>query len=142
LNPKFLTSFYNQFGHTSPKPDQTHTHLRIIFPTEGYVQTSHVGVEHASSIILNPQYWSADGFPRKAFCRQEGRTQALDKNLYHAKFFIVTEEDNDEITDDTVLYFGSHNFSAGAWGNLEKTNTQLGIANWEVGVVFGPEAGS
>ncbi len=61
--------------------------------------------------------------------------------MYHAKFFIVTE-DNDEITDDTVLYFGSHNFSAGAWGNLEKSNTQLGIANWEVGVAFGPEAGS
>jgi len=34
---------------------------------------------------------------------------------------IVTDKSKkDEITDDTVLYFGSHNLSAGAWGNLEK----------------------
>jgi hypothetical protein len=38
---------------------------------------------------------------------------------------IVTEKGShkDEITDETVLYFGSHNFSAGAWGNLEKDGT-------------------
>lgn len=102
-----------------------------------------MGVEHASSIILNPQYWNEQGFPRKAFCRQEGRTKVLDKNLYHAKFIIVSEEGKeDEVTDDTVLYFGSHNFSAGAWGNLEKDNTQIGIANWEIGVAFGPAPGS
>lgn len=57
---------------------------------------------------------------------------------------IVTEKgaNKDAITDDTVLYFGSHNFSAGAWGNLEKDGAQIAIANWEIGVVFPPEKGS
>jgi tyrosyl-DNA phosphodiesterase-1 len=41
-----------------------------------------------------------------------------------------------------MLYFGSHNFSAAAWGNLEKKGTQISIANWELGVVFPPAPGS
>ena len=48
----------------------------------------------------------------------------------------------DEITVDTVMYFGSHNLSAGAWGNLEKDNTQISLANWEIGIVFRPQKGS
>lgn len=52
---------------------------------------------------------------------------------------IVTDKDQEsKITDDTILYFGSHNFSAAAWGNLEKNETQIAIANWEIGVLFGP----
>ena len=84
-----------------------------------------MGVEHASSIILNESYWNDTvGFPRKSFCKQVGKSKDLDKNLYHAKFMIVTaKEAKDAITDDTVLYFGSHNMSAGAWGNLEKGDT-------------------
>lgn len=41
-----------------------------------------------------------------------------------------------------MLYFGSHNFSGGAWGNLEKGDSQIAIANWELGVVFPPMEGS
>jgi tyrosyl-DNA phosphodiesterase-1 len=33
--------------------------------------------------------------------------------------FIVTEDDM-EITDKTVIYIGSHNLSAAAWGKFEK----------------------
>jgi tyrosyl-DNA phosphodiesterase-1 len=56
---------------------------------------------------------------------------------------IVTCKDKpDEITDDTVLYFGSHNFSGGAWGNLEKNDSQIAISNWEIGVVFPPGPGT
>jgi tyrosyl-DNA phosphodiesterase-1 len=47
-----------------------------------------------------------------------------------------------EIDDDTTLYFGSHNFSAGAWGNIEKDGTQISMSNWEIGVVFPPMKGS
>lgn len=55
----------------------------------------------------------------------------------------MTEKDKEnEIDDDTCLYFGSHNLSAGAWGNIEKNGTQIGIANWELGIMFGPESGS
>ena len=100
---------------------------------------SHLGSNNASSIILNQDYYNGPGFPKNSFYRQDGRTKDLDLNLYHAKFIIVTDRGAEsEITDDTVLYFGSHNFSAGAWGNLEKDESQLAIANWEIGVAFGP----
>ena len=52
---------------------------------------------------------------------------------------MVVTADDGKITDDTLLYFGSHNLSAGAWGNKEKEETQIGIANWEMGIVFPPE---
>ena len=50
--------------------------------------------------------------------------------------------DGNKISDSTMLYFGSHNFSPSAWGNMEKKDTQIHIANWELGVVFPPEIGT
>jgi hypothetical protein len=35
--------------------------------------------------------------------------------ISHTKMIITTNE-NDEITDESLLYFGSHNFSPSAWG--------------------------
>ena len=55
---------------------------------------------------------------------------------------IVTKDDSGKIDDDTLLYFGSHNFSTNAWGKQEKQGTQFTIANWELGVAFLPEEGS
>jgi tyrosyl-DNA phosphodiesterase-1 len=103
-----------------------------------------LGQKNANSIILNEAYWYDNpGFPRKSFCQQLARTKELENNLYHAKFFIVTNKDSsDVIDDDTVLYFGSHNLSGGAWGNLEKDGHQIAISNWEIGVVFPPRKGS
>jgi hypothetical protein len=44
--------------------------------------------------------------------------------LFHAKIIIINKKDKEEeIDDDTAFYFGSHNFSAAAWGNLEKNDT-------------------
>ena len=55
---------------------------------------------------------------------------------------MVVNGQTNEITDDSLLYFGSHNFSPSAWGNIEKGGTQIGMANWELGVVFPPEEGT
>eukprot|EP00347_Sterkiella_histriomuscorum_P001407 403372152 len=144
LNTKFMTSMYNQFGKSKKVSEDIHQNFRVIFPTIGYVSTSHLGPENASSIILQESYWyDTPGFPRKSFYRQVGKSKLLDKNLYHTKFMIITDKGKEsEITDDTVLYFGSHNFSGGAWGNLEKNDSQISISNWELGVVFGPQVGS
>ena len=55
---------------------------------------------------------------------------------------VVTKTDKGIIDDDTMIYFGSHNFSSNAWGKEEKSGSQFTIANWELGVVFLPEKGS
>ena len=44
--------------------------------------------------------------------------------------------------DSTCIYIGSHNLSQAAWGGYEKNGSQIGIANCELGVVFGPKVGS
>ena len=74
---------------------------------------------------MKREYWhESEGFPKRSFYHLRGKNKGLDKNLFHAKIIIVNDRENEkEITDDTVFYFGSHNFSAGAWGNLEKDGT-------------------
>ena len=63
------------------------------------------------------------------------------KPIPHLKVMIMTRDDW-EIDDDAVIYFGSHNFTASAWGRYERGDTQLTVANTELGVLFPPEAGS
>ena len=45
------------------------------------------------------------------------------RTIFHSKFIIACEEKEitlDNITDNTIFYFGSHNLSPSAWGNFEK----------------------
>lgn len=55
---------------------------------------------------------------------------------------MVVSDDPKVMDDSSLLYFGSHNFSPSAWGNLGKNGSQIYIANWELGVVFPPSEGS
>lgn len=41
---------------------------------------------------------------------------------------------NNTIDDDTVIYFGSHNFSMAAWGRPLKNHVK--VANMEVGLLW------
>jgi len=71
----------------------------------------------------------------------------LESNLYHTKFIVAGQlapfTGKLAITDNTVLYFGSHNFSAGAWGNQELKNlVQLHMSNTELGILFPAQAES
>ena len=47
----------------------------------------------------------------------------MNSNLFHAKIMIVNDKEDDKINDNSLLYFGSHNFSPSAWGNIEKGGT-------------------
>lgn len=104
-----------------------------------------MGPENASSIILNAKYWADPNFPTKKFFKQEARDETLAGNLHHTKFIVsaaITEQKKGEerqkfaVSDYSVLYFGSHNLSPSAWGNMEKNGTQLGINNTELGILF------
>ena len=55
---------------------------------------------------------------------------------------VVNDSEDNCISDNSLLYFGSHNFSPSAWGNMEKNQTQISINNWELGVVFPPGEGT
>ena len=93
----------------------------------------------ASSIILQEQFWEdVPDYPKRSFHHLQGTPAQLDRNLFHAKILIVNDKETDQINDNSLLYFGSHNFSPSAWGNIEKAGTQLHTANWELGVAFPP----
>ena len=47
---------------------------------------------------------------------------------------------NGKICDDTIIYFGSHNFSQSAWGRFLKK--KIKVINYEFGVVLLPKVGS
>jgi len=53
----------------------------------------------------------------------EGRAPGFDANISHSKMIVVTQDDKGTISDDTLLYFGSHNLSSAAWGKEEKQGT-------------------
>lgn len=59
----------------------------------------------------------------------------------HLKIMIVTDDDY-EINDNTIIYFGSHNCTRSAWGKLEKGNTQISLSNTELGVIYPAIVGS
>lgn len=40
------------------------------------------------------------------------------------------------ITDSSMIYIGSHNFSSSAWGKVDQYG--YSIRNWELGVMFPP----
>lgn len=59
----------------------------------------------------------------------------------HLKVMIVTDDDY-EVNDDTIIYFGSHNCTRSAWGKLEANNTVINVSNTELGVFYAPKVGS
>ena len=87
---------------------------------------------------LKSSVWGQSNFPRNSFYRMEGKLRAFDRNISHSKMIIVTQ--GDEINDDTLIYIGSHNMSANAWGKEEKQ--AFCVANWELGIVYIPQEGS
>ena len=116
--PRYLRTFYERV--TQHKSENITNHFKVVFPTEDYVQKSHLGVEMATSVLLQAKFWDeVTDYPKESFHKLEAANPSLDRNLFHAKIMVINNENN-EISDDSLLYFGSHNFSPSAWGNIEK----------------------
>jgi len=95
-------------------------HIEILYPSEASVRDSILGVEAAVSLRLNNSHWTFKEFPQRSFCHLRPRLPLFDRMLYHSKVFIANPNDQYSISDGSLLYFGSHNFSPSAWGNDEK----------------------
>ena len=64
------------------------------------------------------------------------KSSQIKKHLYHIKLFVSTI--NDQITDDSSVYIGSHNFTKQAWGKVLDRSNKFQVNNTELGVLFGP----
>ena len=117
--------------------------VRMIYPTRDYVNNCSEGPEASSCLVLGANIYQKDSFPKQILHQFEcPEDYAYHEGLIpHIKVFIVTEENN-SINDDTIIYFGSHNFSAAAWGKYEKDCSQISISNVELGVLMPPMKGT
>lgn len=60
--------------------------------------------------------------------------------MSHVKLFVTLIDD--KITDDSVIYMGSHNFTKAAWGKYLNNFKNYQINNYELGVVYPPKKNS
>lgn len=107
--------------------------VRLIFPTAKHVEAC--GIEAGCSLFLGKAYWESGRLPRQILYQFDPPGI-----IPHSKIFVITDDDN-EVNDDTMIYFGSHNFSSYAWGKYEKALNQLSIINTELGVLIPPMKG-
>ena len=118
--------------------------VKVIYPTMKYVvDESYAGPEFAHPLLLSEKNYDKSNFIKKVFHRFEGPD---DYNFHHGilphlKVGIVTKKDM-KIDDDTIIYYGSHNFTSSAWGKYEKNRSQLSVSNTELGVLIPGKVGS
>eukprot|EP01017_Pseudomicrothorax_dubius_P024515 TRINITY_DN2604_c0_g2_i1.p1 TRINITY_DN2604_c0_g2~~TRINITY_DN2604_c0_g2_i1.p1 ORF type:complete len:530 (-),score=122.28 TRINITY_DN2604_c0_g2_i1:115-1704(-) len=115
----------------------------VIYPTKSYIQEESIGPEFSGCLLLASKNWDKDTFPKKSFSKYEGKEDYAFSHgaIPHLKVFVVCNEDF-SVDDDTIIYYGSHNFSPAAWGKYEKDCTQTNIYNSELGVLHPPRVGS
>ena len=116
--------------------------IKVIFPTKQYVENCIEGPQSAYCIVLNGKEYEKDTFPKQIFHQFEAPDHyAFHEGVVpHLKVFLVTGEDH-EINDDSYMYFGSHNFSASAWGRYESSASKISIYNTELGILVPPAKG-
>lgn len=118
--------------------------VKVIYPTDTYItDESYAGPDFAHPLLLSEKNYEKQSFIKKVFQKFEGPD---DYNFHHGilphlKVGIVTKKDQ-KIDDDTIIYYGSHNFTAAAWGKYEKNRSQIFISNTELGVLIPGKIGS
>lgn len=139
LKENFTNDFISAFLSKKDKRVTSEV-LEIIFPSEEYVNSIEQGNELASCLFLGKEMFEKDFFPKKCFKVLElnDANSIFKSNLiFHSKLILLLGKNN-EVTEDSLFYFGSHNFSPSAWGNFQKQYTQLSSANYELGLIFNP----
>jgi tyrosyl-DNA phosphodiesterase-1 len=128
---KFFDDLYSSFNlNNNPSID-------ILYPTIKYVNSFPLGNELSSCLFLDSV---AFNMHKNKFKIIELKSEFNKlKTIFHSKFFITGTKDkngNFNINKNSLLYFGSHNFSAAAWGNYEKKDDQISMSNYELGILF------
>jgi len=146
---KTLTDMFGG-GKKEEQPEETKqavdpaaSRVKLVFPTKEYVENTHEGPDFSGCLILNPDAYQKPTFEKGIFHKFQGVEDYFfhEGIIPHLKVWLVTEESG-EVTDDTYIYFGSHNFSPSAWGRYEKDCTQISISNTELGVLYPPRQGT
>ncbi|MCQ2821525.1 MAG: tyrosyl-DNA phosphodiesterase 1 [archaeon] len=133
VKKKFFTDLYEGFNLTENPT------IKILYPTVSYIESIPMGEELSSCLFLTEDSFD---FHKEKFKVLEIKEKFKErKTVLHSKAFITGEINNGQfsINDNSLIYFGSHNFSTAAFGNYEKNDTQISVANYELGIIFKPK---
>ena len=115
----------------------------VVYPTEEYVENSSLGPENANCIFLANSKYKSIKFKKQVFSKFEIHPDNPSNGVVpHLKACIICNNKSGEITDDTILYLGSHNMTKAAWGRYAPDGQKLYISNYEMGVIFTPGPGT
>ena len=133
----FFINLYKGFNLNNYDNLHETNNIDIFYPTENYIHNCEKGEELSSCLFFNRETY-------KIYKDKLHEIVLKDKfkdreTVFHSKIFI-TGKKNDKgkfiLNNNSLIYIGSHNFSASAWGNYEKNESQVSIANYELGVIF------
>ncbi|EGR30196.1 tyrosyl-DNA phosphodiesterase family protein, putative [Ichthyophthirius multifiliis] len=148
IDNKFLNEFYKSVNlascdfqkNSKENIKDIQNQFKVIFPTKKYIcQDTLYGIEYASPVILNEKYYSNEKFIKDVFYQFECPKGYFYHSgvIPHLKVMVVNDKE-DQISDDSLIYVGSHNFTGAAWGRYEKNYSQIYCMNTELGVVYPP----
>ena len=133
----FFGNLYKGFNLNNYNNLQDTNNVDIFYPTENYIYNCEKGEELSSCLFFNNEAYKLykdklhDIVLKDKFKDRE--------TVFHSKIFITGKRNskgNFILNNDSIIYIGSHNFSLSAWGNYEKNESQIAIANYELGVLF------
>ena len=86
--------------------------FHLIYPSKNYVENSYEGPAAASCLCLSKKVYTDKYFPKSILHKFEGsENYAFNQGIIpHLKVCIVHNKDF-SIDDNTIIYYGSHNFS-------------------------------
>ena len=116
--------------------------IRVIYPTKRYVDSTHLGSINSQCLFLKRDLYESFKFNKSVMRQFEGNRLVTGSNQVtpHLKFFVVKNQE--EISDDTVIYVGSHNLTASAWGSFSKDWKRIRCLNYELGLLFLSQKGT
>ena len=114
--------------------------IHIIYPTQKYTKNSLASQIAEIPLFLTPTIYYSKNFLKNTLSKYKGKKNFENSEgvLSHCKIMVLLQ--NKKICDDTIIYFGSHNFSQSAWGRFLKN--RIKVNNYEFGLVLPPEEGS
>ena len=111
--------------------------IDIFYPSENYIYTCEKGIELSSCLFFNNEAYKIYKDKLHDIVLKEQYKDR--KTVFHSKIFITGKRNKEGkfiLNNDSMIYIGSHNLSASAWGNYEKNGTQISVANYELGIIF------
>ena len=133
----FYSNLYKGFNLNNYETLNDINNIDIYYPTEKYIYNCEKGVELSSCLFFNKEAYKIHKDRLHDIILKDKYKDR--ETVFHSKIFITGKKNSKGkfiLNNDSIIYIGSHNFSASAWGNYEKNDSQISIANYELGVIF------